>query len=537
MSPRSSSPATRRSPWPPSRPASPGTGYPGTPSTENPGGVRRARRSRAVVPQRKGGAGGRAGRGVRRRAGRSSTMKHVGVNVAADPLFTAAYTGVSGALVVVSADDPGLASSQNEQDNRRYARRGRAAAMLEPADSQEAYDFSRRGRALRALEAAGAPPHDHPRLPLEDARPIARHARASRARSLRARHRGPGHDPVQRAPAHQPAAPEAGGHRGRGTRLSDLNRRPARRAGARASSPSGVAYIHAARGGAGGQLPQARARLSAAAWSGSAASSPSVERCVVIEEGDPVWSTRCARPASAVEGEAGEVPLRRARRGAGAPHPRQGRPPEPAARAGSRRSSARAARTTAVYRALRKLDCIVAGDIGCYSLGVCAPFQAMDTCVCMGASLGVGLGLRHALPAEQARRVVSVIGDSTFVHSGLTGLVEMVYNPPTTGHVVIILDNGTTAMTGSRSTPARAARWSTAHREALHRGPRPRHGVPSVTVLESATPLRRASSGSSSSGSPRRDLWSSWPAGPASWSRPTSGNGRRRPRRFVPPKI
>ena len=93
----------------------------------------------------------------------------------------------------------------------------------------------------------------------------------------------------------------------------------------------------------------------------------------------------------------------------------------------------------------------------------------MDSCVCMGASIGVGLGLRHVLPPEQARRVVSVIGDSTFVHSGITGLVEMVYNPPPTGHVVIILDNGTTAMTGLQEHPGtgrtldhqpRTGRWS-----------------------------------------------------------------------------
>ena len=77
----------------------------------------------------------------------------------------------------------------------------------------------------------------------------------------------------------------------------------------------------------------------------------------------------------------------------------------------------------------------------------------MDTLVCMGAALGVGLGMRHVLPPEQARRVVSVIGDSTFVHSGITGLVEMVYNPPPTGHVVLILDNGTTAMTGMQEHP------------------------------------------------------------------------------------
>jgi indolepyruvate ferredoxin oxidoreductase alpha subunit len=106
-----------------------------------------------------------------------------------------------------------------------------------------------------------------------------------------------------------------------------------------------------------------------------------------------------------------------------------------------------------VFTALRDLGCIVAGDIGCYTLGVLPPFNALDTCVCMGAGITVGLGLRHVLPPEEARRVVSVIGDSTFVHSGITGLVEAVYNPPATGHLTIILDNGTTAMTGMQEHP------------------------------------------------------------------------------------
>ena len=106
-----------------------------------------------------------------------------------------------------------------------------------------------------------------------------------------------------------------------------------------------------------------------------------------------------------------------------------------------------------VFDVLRRQNCIVAGDIGCYTLGALQPFEAMDSCVCMGASLGVGLGLRHVLPADQACRVVSVIGDSTFIHSGISGLVEMAYNPPPNGHVVIILDNSTTAMTGHQEHP------------------------------------------------------------------------------------
>ena len=106
-----------------------------------------------------------------------------------------------------------------------------------------------------------------------------------------------------------------------------------------------------------------------------------------------------------------------------------------------------------VFTALKNLDCIVSGDIGCYGLGVLPPFEAVDISVCMGASIGVGLGMRHALPEKEAKRVVSVIGDSTFIHSGITGIAEMVYNPPATGHVVLVLDNGTTAMTGMQEHP------------------------------------------------------------------------------------
>ena len=102
---------------------------------------------------------------------------------------------------------------------------------------------------------------------------------------------------------------------------------------------------------------------------------------------------------------------------------------------------------------LNELNCIVSGDIGCYTLAALPPLSAMDMMIDMGASIGMGLGLRHVLPREEAKRVVSVIGDSTFIHSGITGLVEMGYNRPSTGHVVIILDNSITAMTGQQEHP------------------------------------------------------------------------------------
>ncbi|MCX7591818.1 MAG: thiamine pyrophosphate-dependent enzyme, partial [Kiritimatiellae bacterium] len=178
-----------------------------------------------------------------------------------------------------------------------------------------------------------------------------------------------------------------------------------------------------------------------------------VKRCVVIEEGDPVLTEGCLAARINVEGKPemyrfGELNVTRVRRilaGDTSPEPQspRGKPPE----------LCNGCPHCRVFAVLAKYDCIVAGDIGCYTLGVLPPFEAMDSCVCMGAAIGVGLGLRHVLPPDHARRVVSVIGDSTFVHSGITGLVEMIYNPPTTGHVLLILDNGTTAMTGLQEHP------------------------------------------------------------------------------------
>ena len=206
----------------PGRPATAGwrlgTGYPGTPSTE--------------ILEAFSALGGRAqwapnekvalevGLGAAFAGARALvTMKHVGLNVAADPLFTAAYTGVDGALVVVSADDPGMASRQNEQDNRRYAVAA-GVPMLEPADSQEAYDFT-----LAALELS-----ERWQIPVllrmttrvchskSVVRPARSPAAAGAAAQLRARHPRPRDDPGLRPPRPPPAAAEAGRDRAPGTR-------------------------------------------------------------------------------------------------------------------------------------------------------------------------------------------------------------------------------------------------------------------------------------------------------------------------------
>ncbi|HEY6002749.1 MAG TPA: thiamine pyrophosphate-dependent enzyme [Anaeromyxobacter sp.] len=427
-----------------------GTGYPGTPSTE--------------ILETFGAEGGRArwapnekvalevGLGAAFAGARVLvTMKHVGVNVAADPLFTAAYTGVSGALVLVSADDPGMASSQNEQDNRRYAVAA-GIPMIEPSDSQEAYDF-----LLEAIALS-----ERAKLPVM----LRMTTRVCHSMSL-----------VERRGAIAPAPPPtfvrdiAGrvmvpaharpAHRKLRARLEEIRR-------ANETSPlnvwrRGSTSLGIVTSGIAWQHVQEAARTASLFRVGTVYPPPiealrafakSVDRCVVVEEGDPFLVEQMRIAGIAVEGKPeafrfGELSVDRVRRilaGDATPEPAPPRATPP--------RLCDACPYHPVYGTLKKLDCIVAGDIGCYTLGVMEPYRAMDTCVAMGASIGVGLGLRHALPEAEARRVVSIIGDSTFVHSGLSGVVEMVYNPPPTGHVIIVLDNGTTAMTGQQEHPA-----------------------------------------------------------------------------------
>ena len=210
---------------------------------------------------------------------------------------------------------------------------------------------------------------------------------------------------------------------------------------------SGIAYMHAREA-----APQAAILKLGTTWplpmDRIMEFAASVDRCIVVEDGDPLLADSIRAAGVQIESKAemyrfGELSVNRVKRiieGDMSPEfvPPRGKPPALCPGCPHRD----------VFGLLRDLGCIVSGDIGCYTLGVLPPFEAIDTCVCMGASIGVGLGLRHVLPPDEARKVVSVIGDSTFVHSGITGLVEMVYNPPTTGHLVMILDNGTTAMTG-----------------------------------------------------------------------------------------
>jgi len=462
-----------------------GTGYPGTPSTEiletfeSLGGRAQWSPNEKVAMEVAIGVAFSGARAL-------VTMKHVGLNVAADPLFTVAYTNVEGALVIVSADDPGMASSQNEQDNRRYALAA-GVPMFEPSDSQEAYEFT-----LRAIELS-----ERWKTPVL----LRMTTRVCHSKTIMVRHSIPAPSPAQASfvrdvpgrvmiPAYAKPA-----HRRLRQRLAEMA------AYNEAEGPnqlidgskklgiitSGISYQHVREAapeasvlklGLTYPLPIEQMRRFAA----------SVERCVVIEEGDPCLVEAARTAGIPVEGkdeafrfgELNTSRVRRILRGDLTPEPKPAPGKPPALCPGCPHRS--------VFTVLKNLDCIVSGDIGCYSLGVLPPFNAMDSLVCMGAAIGVGLGMRHVLPDEQAKRVISVLGDSTFVHSGLTGLVEMVYNPPPTGHVLLILDNGTTAMTGMQEHPGTGRTLNHAHTgkvvfEDLARS----LGIKNVFVLDPAT--------------------------------------------------
>jgi indolepyruvate ferredoxin oxidoreductase, alpha subunit len=380
------------------------------------------------------------------------TMKHVGLNVAADPLFTVAYTGVDGALIVVSADDPGMASSQNEQDNRRYAVAA-GVPMLEPSDSQEAYDFtlhaieiSERWRVPVLLRITTRVCHSKTLL-RRGATAISPARAGQFVRDITSRVM----IPAYARPAHRRLR-EKLADMAQWNETSGLNQVVAG-SSSLGIITSGICYQHVREAvpeasvlklGMTYPLPVELMRKFASG----------VERCVVVEEGDPYLVEAARNFGIAVEDKPpafrfGELNVNRVRRIAAGDSS-----PEPKATPGKPPALCPGCAYHTVFTALKNLDCIVSGDIGCYSLGVMPPYQAIDALVCMGAAIGVGLGMRHSLPPEQARRVVSVIGDSTFVHSGITGLVEMIYNPPATGHVLLILDNGTTAMTGLQENPA-----------------------------------------------------------------------------------
>ena len=378
-------------------------------------------------------------------------MKHVGLNVAADPLYTMSYTGVNGGLVLCVADDPGMHSSQNEQDSRHHAIAAKVP-MLEPSDSAEAREF-----AMLAFELSEQ--FDTPFL----LRMCTRIAHSQSLLSVDDRRDVPV-KPYVKEPQKYIMAP-----------ANAIRRHPMVEARTRAlveyaeTAPvnrvemgdtslgiicSGTCYRYVKevfgdkasvlKLGMVNPLPEKLITDFAA----------KVDRLVVIEELDPVIENHCKTLGLTVEGKnlfpmEGEFSQNLIRRvfgldvheGVAADETIPVRPPVMCAGCPHR----------GLFYTLSKHKTTVIGDIGCYTLGMAAPLNAVDSVLCMGASVSGVHGFNKIGGAETEGKTVAVIGDSTFMHSGVTGLINISYNA--SNSTVIILDNSITGMTGHQQNP------------------------------------------------------------------------------------
>ena len=385
--------------------------------------------------------------------GRAMTCcKHVGLNVMADPLFTASYIGANAGLVLCVADDPGMHSSQNEQDSRHYAKAAKVA-MLEPSDSAECRDFTK-----MAFEMSER--FDTPVI-------VRLSTRVSHSQSLVEEHEP---DTVELKPYEKNVAKNVMMPANAIKRHVVVEERAKKLIEYAETAPlnriedngakigvicSGISYMYAREAlgdkvnylklGMAYPMPEQKIRAFAAMCS----------RLFVIEELDPFIEEHCRAlgvevtgksaftmlgeytPAMIAEAVLGKKPVW---------HPEIGeqipvRPPVMCPGCPHR----------GTFYVLKKLGLTVSGDIGCYTLGAAAPLASVDSTICMGASVSAALGMARARGDAFNKKLVSVIGDSTFIHSGITGLIDIVYNKG--ANTVIILDNSITGMTGHQDNP------------------------------------------------------------------------------------
>ena len=387
-------------------------------------------------------------------AGRRSFcgMKHVGLNVAADPLFTVSYTGVNAGMIIVVADDAGMHSSQNEQDSRHYAKASKIP-MLEPSDSAEALSFTKLAYEL-------SEEFDTPVI-------IKMCTRVAHSQSLvdTSERVEPPMKPYEKnigkyvmmpgnAIRRHPVVEERTRKLAAYAETSPLNRLEAGsdRAMGIITSSTSYQYVKEVFGdrypvlklGMVWPLPKQKILDFAA----------SVEKVAVVEELDPFLEDYCreigldvlGKDVLPMEGEFSQN-LVAAKLG-GTVHTGKtledaipARPPVMCAGCPHR----------GLFYTLNKNKCTVMGDIGCYTLGAVAPLAAMDMTLCMGGSISGLHGFNKARGAESEHKTVAVIGDSTFMHSGMTGLANIAYNQ--SNSTVIILDNSITGMTGHQQNP------------------------------------------------------------------------------------
>lgn len=425
--------------------------YPGTPSTEI---TEAAAKFEEIycewAPNEKVAAEVAAGASI---AGARSfcAMKHVGLNVAADLLYTISYTGINGGMVIAVADDPGMHSSQNEQDSRHHAIASKVP-MLEPSDSAECCSFTKLAYSLSEeydtpviIRLSTRISHSCSIVDTQDRKEI----------DLKPYEKQPSKYVVLPAfaRAKHPLVEERTKKLSQWAENCDINRIENNNAKI-GVIVSGAAYQYAKEAlgdtvsylklGMVHPLPVDLIRNFA----------NMVETVYVIEELDPIIETHCNRIGVPVIGKelfpiCGELSqklikklmLHQEDEVLSLDEPTPVRPPVMCCGCPHR----------GVFYELKKANVFVSGDIGCYTLGASAPLNAMDTCLCMGGSVSGLHGFNKARGAEGEKKSVAVIGDSTFMHSGITGLIDIAYNK--SNSVVIILDNSTTGMTGHQQNP------------------------------------------------------------------------------------
>lgn len=425
--------------------------YPGTPSTEITENAAKYDEIRCEwAPNEKVAAEAAAGAcfaGARSFCG----MKHVGLNVAADPFFTMSYIGVNGGMMLAVADDPGMHSSQNEQDSRNYAKAAKVP-MLEPADSAEcksftkiAYELSEKYDTPVVLRLTTRIAHSRSLVELEDRAelPLKEYKKNPQKNVMLPAYARGRHVFVEERTKKLSELAES----------ADFNRVEMNDT-AIGVIAAGDCYQYAkeALGDRASYLKLGMVYPMPEKLIKDFASK--VDKLYVIEELDDFIETHCrklglepiGKEAFSLCGEFSQktvrevilgeqpdsialdtdIPVRPPVMCCGCPH-------------------------RGLFYALKKLKVYVSGDIGCYTLGASAPLAMMDTCVCMGASVSALHGYNLARGEESEKKSVAVIGDSTFMHSGVTGLIDIAYNA--TNSVVIVLDNSITGMTGHQQNP------------------------------------------------------------------------------------
>lgn len=380
-----------------------------------------------------------------------AAMKHVGLNVAADPFFSLSYIGSTGGIIIVSADDPGMHSSQNEQDNRHYARSAKMA-MLEPSDSQEAKEFTILGFEISEdfdtpllLRLSTRLCHSKTVVELGERKevPVKGYEKDIKKRLVLPAHARLRHIYVE----------ERLKKLSKFSEQFEYNKMEFNDKSIGIIS-SGIAYQYAKE-----VLPDASyLKLSFTyplPFKLIEKFSKQVKKLYVIEESDPFLEMEIkakginviGKEIIPITGELNPSIISEAfgkKRKSVTIKKIPSLPPRPPALCPG-------CSHTPVFYTLNKLKLTVTGDIGCYTLGALPPLNAIDTCVEMGASLGNAFGMEKVLGEKSDKKIVAVIGDSTFFHSGITPLIDIVYNKGTS--TVIILDNRITAMTGHQEHP------------------------------------------------------------------------------------